>query len=84
MEVPYLRRMEDFPYSKKYKCKAGSSDVKPKFGMYYGVPAHKECGLLVLTSGVIQGGLHSEGVCTIYAQEVRDCDGIFHWTTTKT
>ena len=52
--------------------------------MYYGVPAHKECGLPVSSSVIIQGGLHSEGVCTIYAQEVRDCDGTFCWTTTKT
>ena len=52
--------------------------------MYYGVPTHQECGLPVSTLGIIQGGLHSEGVCTIYAQEVRDCDGTFCWTNTKT
>ena len=34
--------------------------------------------------GLIQGGLHSEGANTIYAQEVRDVEAIFHWTTTKT
>ena len=48
-EFPYLRRMKDLPYPLKYKCKAGTSDVKLKFGMYYGVPAHKECGLPVST-----------------------------------
>ena len=83
-EFPYLRRIEDFPCPQKYKCKARTSVIKPKFGMYYGVPTHKECGLPVSTLGIIQGGLHSEGVCTIYAQEVRDCDGSFHWTTMKT
>ena len=83
-EFPYLRRMEDFPYPQKYKCKARTSEIKPKFGMYYGVPTHKECGLLVSTLGIIQGGLHSEGVCTIYTQEERDCDSTFCWTTTKT
>ena len=83
-EFPYLRRMEDFPYPQKDKCKAGTSESKPKFGMYYGVPTHKECGLPVSTLGIIQGGLHSEGVHTIYALEVRDCDGTFCWTTTKT
>ena len=83
-EFPYPRRMEDFPYPQKYKCKAGTSEIKPKFGMYYGVPTHKECGLLVSTLGIIQGSLHSGGVHTIYAQEVRDCDSTFHWTTTKT
>ena len=36
-EFPFLRRMEDFPYSLRYKCRAGTSDIKPKFGMYYGV-----------------------------------------------
>ena len=83
-EFPYLRRMEDFPYPQKYKCKAGTSEMKPKFGMYYGILTYKECGLPVSTLGIIQGGLHSEGVCTIYAQKVRDCDSTFHWTTTKT
>ena len=52
--------------------------------MYYGVPTHKECGLPVSTLGIIQGGLHSEGIHTIYTQEVRNCDGTFHWTNTKT
>ena len=86
-EFPFLKRMEDFPYPQKYKCgtgKSGASEIKPKFGMYYEVPTHKECGLPVLTLGIIQGGLHSEGVCTIYAQEIRDVEGSFHWTTTKT
>ena len=83
-EFPYLRRMEDFPYPQKYKCKAGASETKPKFGMYYGILTHKEYGLPVSTLGIIQGGLHFEGVHTIFAQEVRDCDGTFHWTTTKT
>ena len=86
-EFPHLRRMEDFPYPQRYKCGTGksrASETKPKFGMYYGVPTHKECGLPVLTLGIIQGGLHSEGVCTIYAQEVRDVDDSFHWTITKT
>ena len=83
-EFPYLRRMKDFPYPCKYMCKAGTRDVKLKFGMYYGVPAHEECGLCVSTLGVIQGGIHSEGVHTIYVQEVRDMEGSFHWTTTKT
>ena len=82
-EFPYLR-MEDFPYPLRYKCKAGTSDIKPKFGMYYGVPAHEECGLPVSTLGIIQDSIHSEGVCTIYVQEVRDMEGSFHWTTTKT
>ena len=58
-EFPYLRRMEDFPYPLRYKCKAGTSDIKPKFGMYYGVPAHEECSLPVSTIGIIQGGIHS-------------------------
>ena len=57
--------------------------AKPKFGMYYGVPAHK-CGLPVSTLGITQGGLHSERVHTIYAQEVRDIEGSHCWTTTKT
>ena len=83
-EFPYLRRMEDFPYPQKYKCKARTSEIKPKFAMYYGVPAHNKCGLPVSTFGIIQGGLHSEGVCTIYAQEVKDFDSNFCWTTTKT
>ena len=83
-EFPYLRRIKDLPYPLKYKCKAGASDVKLKFGMYYGVPAHKECSLPVSTLGIIQGGIHSEGVHTIYAQEVKDTEGSFHWTTTKT
>ena len=52
--------------------------------MYYGVPAHQECGLPVSTLGIIQGGIHSKGVHAIYAQEVRDVEGSFHWTTTKT
>ena len=71
-EFPYLRRIKDFPYLLKYKCKAGTSDIKPQFGMYYGVPAHEECGLPVSTLGIIQGGIHFKGVHTIYAQEVRD------------
>ena len=75
--------MEDFPYPHKYKCKAGTSDVKPKFGMYYGVPAHEECGLPVSTLWIIQDGIHSKGVCAIYAQEVRDVECSFCWTTTK-
>ena len=83
-EFPYLKRMEDFPYPLRYKCKSGTSDIKPKFGMYYRVPAHKECGLPVSMLGIIQGSIHSEGVCAIYAQEVRDVVGSFHWTTTKT
>ena len=83
-QFPYLRRMEDFPYPLRYMCKAGTSDIKPKFGMYYGVPAHEECSLSVSTLGIIQGGIHSEGVCAIYAQEVRDMEGSFCWTTTKT
>ena len=83
-EFPYLRRMKDFPYPLKYKCKAGTSDIKLKFGMYYGVPTHEECGLPVSTLGIIQGGIHSEGVCAIFAQKVRDMEGSFHWTTTKT
>ena len=52
--------------------------------MYYGVPTHEECGLPVPTLWIIQGGIHSKGVCAIYAQEVRDMEGSFHWTTTKT
>ena len=59
-EFPYQRRMEDFPYPQKYKCgtsKSGTSETKPKFGMYYGVPTHKECGLPVSTFGIIQDGL---------------------------
>ena len=36
--------------------------------MYYGVSAHEECGLPVSTLGITQGGIHSEGVHTIYAQ----------------
>ena len=52
--------------------------------MYYGVPAHEVCSLPVSTLGIIQDGIHSEGVCAIYAQEVRDVEGSFHWTTTKT
>ena len=75
-EFPYLRRTEDFPYPQKYKCgtgKSGASETKPKFGMYYGVPTHKDCNLQVSTLGIIQGGLHYEGAHTIYAQEVRDC-----------
>ena len=52
--------------------------------MYYGVPSHKECGLPVSTLGIIQGSIHSEGVRTIYAQEVKDTEGNFCWTTTKT
>ena len=83
-EFLYLRRMEDFLYPLKYKSKAGTSDVKPMLGMYYGVPAHKECSLPVSTLGIIQGGIHSEGVHAIYAQEVIDMEGSFHWTTTKT
>ena len=83
-EFPYLRRMEKFPYPQKYKCKAGTSGIKPKFDMYYEVPTHRECSLPVSTLGIIQGGLHSEGLHTIYAQEVRDCDGNFHWITIKT
>ena len=83
-EFLYLRRMEDFPYPQKYKFKARTSETKPKFGMYYGVLTHKECSLPVSTLGIIKGGLHSEGVPTIYAQEVRNCDGTFPWTTTKT
>ena len=85
-EFPCLRRM-DYPHPQRYKCgsgKSGASETKPKFGMYYGIPTQKECGLPVSTLGIIQGGLHSEGVCTIYAQEVRDVDSSFHWTTTKT
>ena len=52
--------------------------------MYYGVPTHEECGLPVSTLGIIQGGIHCEGVHAIYAQEVRDVDSSFHWTTTET
>ena len=76
--------MKDFPFPLKYKCKAGTSDIKLKFGMYYGVPTHKECGLPVSTLGIIQGGIHSQGVHAIYAQEVRDMESSFCWTTTKT
>ena len=83
-EFLYLRRMKDFPYPLKYKCKAGTSDIKLKFGMYYGVSTHEECGLPVSTLGIIEGGIHSTGVCAIYAQEVRDMEGSFCWTTTKT
>ena len=81
------KELEDFPYPQRYKCgigKSEASETKPKFGMYYGVPAHKECGLPVSTLGIIQGGLHSEGVHTIYAQDVRDIEGGHHWITTKT
>ena len=52
-EFPYLRRMEDFPYPHKYKCKSRTNDVKQKFGMYYGMPAYEECSLPVLTLGII-------------------------------
>ena len=83
-EFPYLRRMKDFPYPLKYKCKAGTSDIKPKFGMYCGVPTHEEGSLPVSTLGIIQGDIHSDGVHAIYAQEVRDMEGNFHWTTTQT
>ena len=83
-EFPYLWRIEDLPYLGRYKCTAGSSDMKPKFGMYFGVPSHEEYGLLVTTMEIIQGGIHSDGVHTIYAQEVKDSEGTFHWTTTKT
>ena len=27
-EFPYLRRMKDFPYPLKYKCRVGTSDIK--------------------------------------------------------
>ena len=57
--------MEDFSYPQRYKCgfgKSEASETKPKFGMYYGVPAHKECDLPVSNLGIIQGGLYSEGV----------------------
>ena len=83
-EFPYLRGVEDFPYPHRLKCgtgKSGSHKKKPKFGIYYGVPGHQECGLPVTTLGIIQGSLHMEGVHAIYAQEV---SGSFHWTTTKT
>ena len=80
-EFPYLRRMEDFPYTLRYKCKAVTSDIRLKFGMYNGVPAHEECGLPVSTLGIIQVGIHPEGVHAIYAQEVRDMEGSFCWTT---
>ena len=83
-EFPYLQRIEDLPYPRKCKCTAGSSDVKPKFGMYFGMPSCEEYGLPVVTMGIIQGGIHSDGVCTIYAQEVKDSEGTFHWTTMKT
>ena len=53
-EFPYLRRIKDLPYSRRYICTAGSSDVKPKFGMYFGVPSHEEYGLPVATMGIIQ------------------------------
>ena len=52
-EFPYLRRMKDFSYPLKYKCKAGTSNIKPKFGMYYGVPAHEKCGLPVSTKSAM-------------------------------
>ena len=74
--------MEDFPYQQKYRCKAGTSETKAKFGMYYGILTHEECGLPVSILGIIQGDLHSERICTIHTQEVRDCDGTFHLTTT--
>ena len=86
-EFTYLRKKEDFPYPQRYKCgtgKSGASEMKPHFGIYYGVPAHKECGLPVSTLGIIQGGLLSEEVHTIYTQKVRDIKGSHHWTTTKT
>ena len=60
------------------------SDMKPKFGIYFGMPSHEEYGLPVMTMGIIQGGIHSDGICTIYAQEVKDSEGTFCWTTTKT
>ena len=53
-EFPYLQRIEDLPYPRRYKCTAGSSDVKPKFGMYFGMPSHEEYGLPVMTMGIIQ------------------------------
>ena len=62
----------------------GSSDKKPKFGMYFGVPSHEEYGLWVVTMGIIQGGIYSDGIHTVYAQEVKDSEGTFCWTTTKT
>ena len=83
-ELPYLRRIEDLPYPRRYKCTAGSSDVKPKFGMYFGMPSCEEYGLPVVTMGIIQGGIHSDGLHTVYAQEVKDSEGTFRWTTTKT
>ena len=82
-EFLYLQRIEDLPYPRKYKCTARSSDVKPKFGMYFGMPSCEEYGLPVMTMGIIQGGIHSDGVHTIYAQEVKDSEGTFCWTTTK-
>ena len=51
-EFPYPRKMEDFPYPQKYKCKARTSEIKPKFGMYNGVQIHKECGLPISTLGI--------------------------------
>ena len=83
-EFLYLQRIEDLPYPRRYKCTAGSSDVKPKSGMYFGMLSCKEYGLLVVTMGIIQGGIHSDSICPIYAQEVKDSGGTFHWTTTKT
>ena len=58
-EFPYLQRIEDLPYPRRYKCTASSSDVKPKFGMYFGVPSHEEYGLPLANMGIIQGGIHS-------------------------
>ena len=83
-KFPYLQRIKDLSYPRKYTCTAGSSDVKPKFGMYFGMLSHEEYGLPVVTMGIIQGGIHSDGIHTVYAQEVKDSEGTFHWTTTKT
>ena len=78
-DLLYLRMIDNLPCSQKYKCgstKSGMIEVKPKFGMYYRVLCHKKCGIPVTTLGVIQGGIHAEGVRIIYAQDVKDITGI--------
>ena len=48
------------------------------------MPSCEEYGMPIAIMGIIQGGIHSDGVCTIYAQEVKDSESTFQWTTTKT
>ena len=75
-EFLYLWRIKDLPYPGR--CTAGSSDVKPKFGMYFGLPSCEKYGLPVVTLGIIQGGIHSDSIHTAYVQEVKDSEGTFH------